>query len=526
MRYRDKAIVFLLVMTGSLLIIFRVHKFGPFLEAILPEQHYELLVDIQLHGHGEDVTVEMALPIVTARQSVRDEAVKSSGFYFHIANSPQLFLRTSQRYGVWEGAGVKGPKSLVYSCTVRTVRELYELADVLPLPKSYPAEVQPELPATDTVQSDSNEVHRLFEELVPVNERENLTAIVRLVYEYCHTAIKSATLTGTTDALTCLRLGEASCGGKSRLLAALLRHAGIPARLVNGLILKDGTWTSSHIWVEAWIDGAWVPFCPLNGYFAEKPLKYLVLYYGEMPLFKHTRDVNFQYVFHAKPTLAPPPRAATPPGMFNLWGIFEQVHIPIDLLKIVLLFPFGALVVVFSRNIVGIQTFGAFAPALLAVAFRDTGLFWGVSLFVLILILGTVARIPLERFQLLHIPRLGVLLTTTVIFMLAISVFGVARGYILPTRVSLLPIVIMTMTIERFSVITEEEGLVQALKTSLLTVIVACLAFWVMNWPVLERIVLAFPETLLHVVAMFFIIGRWPGLRLMEYLRFKELLFQ
>lgn len=516
LRFRDKLTISLLV-AGCLLIVFwRLSTVGSEMDALLPERHYQFMVDMGLEGHGEDVSVRMTLPLHADGQTIRDETFKSSNFFFSIENG------MTSRYGVWTGRQIAGRQNLGYSCTVRTSHVHYELAPSLPLPESYPAHVQASLVPTETIQSDSEEIASLFEEIVPEDQRENVTDIIRHAYDYCYSSIKSVKITGTTDALTCLRLGEASCGGKSRLLTALLRHAGIPARLVGGLILKDSTWTSSHLWVEAWIAGRWVPFCPLNDYFGEKPIRYLVLYYGELPLISHTRDINFRYNFTAESVLTPPDNTAGVTGLLNLWGLFEQVHLPIELLEVILLFPIGALVVTFSRNILGVLTFGVFAPALLAVAFHGTGLGWGVLLFLIIMAVGTLVRLFLERFQMLQTPRLGIMLTVTSLIMLGISILSVSKDLVQSSRVSLFPLVIISMTIERFSVMAEEDGFGAAIKVCIMTVLVACFSYGVMNLDVLGAIALAFPETQLLVLAMFFIIGRWPGLRLLEYVRFRD----
>ncbi|MEN8128434.1 MAG: UUP1 family membrane protein [Planctomycetota bacterium] len=520
LRFRDKLTISLLVAGCLVTVFWRLSTVGSEMNALLPERHYQFMVDMLLQGHGEDVSVRMTLPIETTAQSVRDESVQSSSFPFSIESG------RNARYGVWTGRQVSDQQKLGYFCTVRTSHERYELAPSLALPENYPSWVQPYLLATETIQSDSEEIASLFEAVVPQEHRGNISETVRRAYDYCHLSIESVKITGTTDALTCFRLKEASCGGKSRLFAALLRHAGIPARLVGGLILKDSTWTSSHLWVEAWIAGRWVPFCPLNNYFAEKPMKYLVLYYGELPLIKHTRDINFHYSFTASPLLAAPANTAGLTGLLNLWGLFEQVHIPIELLRVILLFPVGALVVTFSRNILGVLTFGVFAPALLAVAFQGTGLTWGVLLFIIILAVGTLVRLFLERFQLLQTPRLGVMLTVTSLTMLGISILSAAKGLTLSSRVSLFPLVIISMTIERFSVMTEEEGIGTAIKVCVMTVLVACFSYGIMNLEILGSIVLAFPETQLLILALFFIIGRWPGLRLLEYVRFRDFVLE
>lgn len=49
-----------------------------------------------------------------------------------------------------------------------------------------------------------------------------------------------------------------TCAGYAALLASLLRSAGIPSRYLFGLVYAQGIW-GGHAWVEAWIDGQWVP---------------------------------------------------------------------------------------------------------------------------------------------------------------------------------------------------------------------------------------------------------------------------
>jgi phosphoglycerol transferase MdoB-like AlkP superfamily enzyme len=160
------------------------------------------------------------------------------------------------------------------------------------------------------------------------------------------------------------------------------------------------------------------------------------------------------------------------------------------------------------------------------VAFRDTGLAWGLMLFLAILLCGGIIRCGLQWFQLLHTPKLAILMTATVTFIMAAILLGVATGQVLPTRASTFPLMILTLTVERFAIIWEEEGLGKAAKVVVGTVFVIAGAFVVMNWQSLQIIVVTFPETLLLVVAAFVIVGRWTGMRFGEYMRFRELIFR
>jgi hypothetical protein len=523
MRKREKVAIVTLVVCCYSLMFYRIVALRYSLSGALPQRHYKLMMSMSLHGHDDDVTLRAALPLDTERQAVKEELFGSPEFAFHIARDGM------NRWGLWEKYNARGFHELAYSCTVRTETRKYKLPSWIGIPARYPIEVQPHLPASDHIQADSPEIHKLLERLVPESERRNAMAIVRAAFRYTTESIKPVELKGTTDALTCLRLGEASCGGKARLFTALCRAGGLPTRLVGGLILIDGTWRSSHIWAEVWLADHWIPFCPLNKHFAQVPSSYLILCYGDVPLFTRTRDINFQYYFHGKKTLAPPAEAirelrAQPGGMLNLWATFERVGIPLNLLKIILMVPVGAIMVVAARDFVGIRTFGTFMPVLIAVAFRDTGLAWGLALLAGILAFGGMVRYALERFQLLHTPRLAVMLTATVMFMTAVTVLGVATGHILATRVALFPMVIMTFTIERFALIWEEEGIKTAFVGTMGTTVVAVAAYLIMTWETLQVVVVTFPETLLLVLALFFMVGRWTGMRLSEYVRFREFL--
>jgi len=517
MRVRDKVAALLLAVAAFAILFLKIRFLGPSVAALLPEAHHEIRVDMSLDGHGEDVQVRMAVPMPAPTQSIRNELVSSSEFRFHIEKDGE------NRWGVWERAEARGRCALVYSATVRTEPRRFELPAVLPLPARYPQAVQVDLLPTPLIQSGAAEIRDLAARILAEQDRRDAAAIVRAAFAYSRDAIRSAEIKGTTDALTCLRLREGSCGGKSRLFAALLRASGVPARLVGGLILKDGSWTSTHVWTEAWLGGVWVPFCPLNDRFAEIPSNYLILCLGDESVFTHTRDVNFDYIFHAKTILAPPMGEDAPAaGLLNLWAAFEQVGIPVNLLKIILLMPVGALVVVIARNLVGIQTFGTFMPALMAVAFRDTGLSWGMVLFVAILIAGGIVRVLLDRFKLLHTPRLAIVLTAIVSFLILLAVTAQAAGAILPTRATLFPLVILTLTVERFAILWDEEGIGKAIRVTLATMVVVAAAFAAIQWRALQAVVLAFPETLLLAVAAFIIIGRWMGLRLAEFVRFRS----
>ena len=62
-------------------------------------------------------------------------------------------------------------------------------------------------------------------------------------------------------AAECLAKGKGDSTAKARLLTALCRNRGIPARIVTGLPLTRGNKQVAHFWVETWANEQWLPMC-------------------------------------------------------------------------------------------------------------------------------------------------------------------------------------------------------------------------------------------------------------------------
>ncbi len=92
------------------------------------------------------------------------------------------------------------------------------------------------------------------------------------------------------------------------------------------------------------------------------------------------------------------------------------------------------------------------------------------------------------------------------------------------TRLTVFPLIIMALIIENFMKTTVEKGLSDALKICFSTVIVSVACFLVVSIPTLQAIVMTHPEILLLVVGLNILIGRWKGLRIVEYFRFSKLM--
>jgi hypothetical protein len=134
-----------------------------------------------------------------------------------------------------------------------------------------------------------------------------------------------------------------------------------------------------------------------------------------------------------------------------------------------------------------------------------------------------MVRFYLEHLKLLLVPRLAVLVMVVVITMMILSLLTHNLGLDRGLSISLFPIVIMTMTIERMTIVWDERGAGEAMKQAIGSLIIATIAYIIMSNSYLEHIFFVFPELLLLVVAVTLLLGRYKGFRLMELTRFKVL---
>ena len=492
------------------------------IEAITPQKSYEVTLQMDLEAMGGTTQAGTYLPRSTERQPVEVRRHRPGPFELEIAND------STGRRAQWKATDASGPQRITYAFRVWPRSVSYQLGDAQrrPSPGTVAPERQQYLRATETIPVDDPYIESLHDRLVPNTDR--LLPVVRALFEHA-ASLESAEFSGSVDAITADRLGRASCNGVSRLLVALARTADIPSRLVGGLILEDGTKTTSHQWAELYIGGHWVPFDALNGHFATLPAHYLTLYRGDEFLFRHTPDIGFDYQFDIESRWtsrqeAAAVRMSTPSGTYGLWAPLVKAGLSLDLLRILLLLPFGASIVVFFRNVVGLETYGTFLPALIASACLATGLVWGLLAFFTVTLTVAALHVPLERAGILHTPRFAILMVFVVIQLLLLTALSVHTGWFSLSYFILFPVVILTSTAERFASHLTEDGPVKAAQVTFMTSIVIACSYAVMNLPVVGLTVLAFPEVLFLLVAFNLWLGRWVGIRVTEYARFRWLI--
>ncbi len=207
--------------------------------------------------------------------------------------------------------------------------------------------------------------------------------------------------------------------------------------------------------------------------------------------------------------------------------------VPLETITLILMLPVVVMIIAFFRQVIGIKAFGIYTPALIIFAFlgikSGSGSFWGgikygTAIFVSVIIIGTLARIFLRQFRLLYLPRVATVISIVALSTLVILIIGGIFQRTGLASVSIFPILIMITLVEKFVAVQIEKGSKSAIILSAETLIISIVGYSVASWGRLIESLQNYPWVVFIAIGITVLLGKWTGLRLSEYFRFKEIM--
>jgi 7 transmembrane helices usually fused to an inactive transglutaminase/Inactive transglutaminase fused to 7 transmembrane helices len=454
---------------------------------------------IDFEANGEPVTARLGLPDNPEGYRSFSEQAAAPGYGYSVVTENGV------RRGEWSKRQAQGPQTIYYKTQfIDTQDEALSELDAVELPQAEHVDwdgSSQETAATqvlETAWAKSSNAQSLARELIKIFTSNDIEQNAALL------------LAAETD--------------RAVLLEKLLNQANIPARPVLGLYLQDARRHQNLTRLVQVFDGNnWVLFNPYTG--EQGVPKNLLLWHtgGEsiLDVAGGTRSrVSFSMILQTVPALD----LVAEQNKNSVFSLLSIQHLPIEkqgMFKLLLLLPIGALVVVFMRIIVGLKTSGTFMPILIAMAFIQTTLILGVVSFVLVVSLGLVLRSYLSQLNLLLISRIATLVVLVIFIISALTLICYQMGW--ETDMTILPMIIIAWTIERMSILWEEEGPKEVMIQGGGSLLVAVLAYMLMQLSIVGHLTFNFPELNLVALALIMLMGQYTGYKLSELRRFRAM---
>jgi len=465
---------------------------------------WNLEVRIAFVARNEPAKVSLLIPSPTQGFAITDENFISQSYGINTTTEG------GNRQAVWSKRRIKGQQTMYYRAVVRRVNIKKPDSVLRPPEIEAPKFEGPYLAAAQSIVEE-----------IRARSSDTDTFVKELIKQFNKTQLD--------DNMALLLGKQSSISKKVKISTSILAQAGIPVRAIHGVRLEEENRNAPLLhWLEVYDKKQWRFYDPITGE-AGIPPDYMPWWQGTRPLVQVNGGDRLETTLSVKLNQEEAVRTATERGKIKSPPLleFSLFSLPIHtqaVYHIILLVPVGAFLLVILRNILGIKTFGTFMPILIALAFRETQLLWGIILFSVMIGLGLSVRLYLQHLRLLVVPRLASVLTVVVILMALLSILTHKLGLERGLSVALFPMVILTMTIERMSIVWEERGAMEALQQGCGSLLVATIGYMVMTVKLVEHLTFVFPELLLLLLAGTLLLGRYYGYRLFELSRFKNLL--
>lgn len=342
------------------------------------------------------------------------------------------------------------------------------------------------------------------------------TELIEKLFNYVSSHIR-IDQRASSDSITVLADNRATSLGSNRALLALLRAAHLPARIVTGVDLQAPANQQPFYWVEVYDNEIWLPMDPVHGYLKELPPFYIPLRKGDSELIK----AENAYVSDTEWKIA---SARAPRGLLSseskrLTDIFDLNRLSPasrENLGILLLLPLGALATEIMRQLGGIRTYGTFTPSLLALAVVHVDWTTAMIIFLLVTTIGVLTRATMPSLNLQRTPRLAIVFTLVSMFM-AIVISGIVYfDPAMDTIVVLLPVVVLTMLVDRIYTVADERGTRVALIRLFWTLVSAGISIAILLQSDWAAWLVTYPEMHAITLAVIILIGLYKGPKLRD----------
>jgi transglutaminase-like putative cysteine protease len=502
--------------------IYRVARAGFEVDRIAPSAAHRVRLEILYETTADTTWVRAHMP-----QNEKDLALGMRWTDTDLIAASETY-RGGNRLLEWRGETEgRGRVETAFTVVSRDVAYVIDPAYRVPGPPAEP--MLPFLESTEVIQMNHPAITALAGELAPAGSPA--ATALRRIFDFCSRLPAPDASTSTdhppaADALGTLESRAGSDLGKVRLFVALARHQGLPTRLVQGIALDPGPEAAPSTWAEVLLGTTWVPFVPARNQFARTAGVIVPFARGDHPIVEADPAAALRIRYRVERDFAVRGRlieggsgkAST--SWLGLWAALEEAGIPVSMQRILLMIPFGAFMTILLRNVLGLRTFGFFMPLLIAIAAMRAGLKWTLSAFLFVIGVVCLIRLLAKPLRLLHFPLQGIMLTAVLLSVTALAAAGAMMGNLEIAHLTYLPVVVLTIVTEKFTIIIEEEGPLEVFTVTLMSMVAIVLCFLVMSSWTLQTFVLTFPESLLSVVFLEILIGSWTGMRLLEYFRF------
>ncbi|WP_428775645.1 inactive transglutaminase family protein [Vibrio sp.] len=488
--------VLLLIAAGIALSLFRHQNYGVPWTPGETRQIWDIEARVEFNAQNDAVKASLAVPHTQDGYTLIEESSSSPGYGVSYVTSE------AGRRAEWSVRSANGPQTIYYKVqflvdSQAKVKPIAPSGEIYTPSFSGPVEAAAVALIERAKQRSADDITFARELVKTLNDGDNQNASLIL------------------NSMT-----------KVQALDQLLAFSQIYSKVVGVIELEDGRRRQTiQSMNQVWDGENWVLFNPNN---INQEIRPNILIWDESNVSLldivggQNSQVHFSMIVQDVSAKQATNAKIGADGLLNL-----SIHsLPLEeqaMFKTIMLIPIGALIVVFLRVIIGLKTSGTFMPVLIAVAFVQTQLLTGIIGFLLIVGTGLIIRSYLSRLNLLLVARISAVIITVIMIISIFTVVAFKIGLTEGLSITFFPMIILSWTIERMSILWEEEGAKEVVLQGGGSLLTAVLVYLAMTNGYVQHLTFNFIGLQLIVLAGILLLGTYTGYRLTELRRFKPL---
>lgn len=204
-------------------------------------------------------------------------------------------------------------------------------------------------------------------------------------------------------------------------------------------------------------------------------------------------------------------------NLSNLWYSINNIYI-------FLIIPIILTIIIVFKHFVWISPIWISIPLFLTLMFFKIWFLISLFLIFLYICLNLFLSLITYRYNLLYAPKMVFLITINFIFFIILLNIGYSLNIISLNLSDILYFVIFIIISEKMITIITSKDLLEYKESFFWTILISSFCFVLLNINTIKVLTLSFPEIILFLIPINFLIWRFSGLRITEYFRFKEII--
>ncbi len=224
---------------------------------------------------------------------------------------------------------------------------------------------------------------------------------------------------------------------------------------------------------------------------------------------------------------------------FLPYNLIENGAVTQTTLIMIIMLPVVATIVGFVRHIIGLKSLGLYAPIILtfayfqlAISIQSTnwldrsiyGFKVGILLTFVVFVTAYITHLITKKIRLHYFPKIALVLTAVAFSFYILVILANLLDKNTFLRSGFLPMILIATVSEQFVLIFIKKKLKDASKLVITTVLTSYMAFLLIIYQPFQLLLIDHPYLIFLTVLLNLIIGKFTGLRITEYFRFKNIL--